>query len=109
MLWDCVADLKQKAGLGVQGERLGAREPEEGGVMPVRIRGKGAEAGVGAAWRALRVVQGIAVPALQGCAALQRRLLLHGLPEAVHPCMTFQPSHTYQMMRKQCPVMFYPE
>ena len=75
--------------------------------MQVHIRSKGAKSGVGAAWRALRVVEGIGVPALQGCAALQRRLLLHGRPEALHPCMMLQLLYTRQMMRKQHLVRYH--
>ena len=101
--------LEQKAGLGVKGEGLSAGQPEEGGVVQVHIRSKGAESGVGAAGRALRVVEGIGVPALQWCAALQRCLLLHGRPEALHPCTMLQLYHTRQMMRKQYPVEHHSE
>ena len=101
MLWLHRIYLEQKAGLWVKGEGLSAGQPEEGGVMQVHICSKGAKSGVGAARRALRVIKGISVPALKGCAALQGRLLLHGRPEALHPCIMLHLSHTCPMMREQ--------
>ena len=78
--------LQQKPGLRVKGESLGAGQSEEGGIMQVHISSKGAESGVHAAWRTVWVIECIAAPALQRGAALQRDLLLHCLPEVVHPC-----------------------
>lgn len=109
MLWVHSIYLEQKAGLWVKGESLGAGQPEEGGVVQVHICSKGAESGVGAAGRALQVVEGVDVPALEGCAALQRRLLLHGRPEALHPCTMLQLFHNCQMIRTQYLARYHSE